>query len=139
MSSGPMLSGPNWSGLKCSGRKWGGPMSSGPKSSGPMLSGPFLRGHQLWAVLFCGLWISNWPILWAPLFCGLISNGRPPVQTRRSGCAEHAHHSTPLERESTGGSGNCRPFWFVGFDIHQNPGVVRFSPTQNCDRKINKK
>ncbi len=43
-------------------------------------------------------------------FCGLISSGRPPVQTHRSGCAEHAHRATPLESKSTEGSGHFWPF-----------------------------
>ncbi len=114
-------------------------MLSGPKRSVTMLSGPFLRGHQLWAVSFCGRWISNWPILWGPLFCGPISSGRPPVQTHRSGCAEHAHRVTTLESKLTEGSAHCLPFWVVGFDLHQKPGVLRLSPTQNYERKMNKK
>ncbi len=112
-------------------------MSSGTKWSVTMLSGPFLRGHQLWAVSFCGRWILNGPILWAPLFCGPISSGRPPVPTHRSGCAEHAHRATLLESESTEGSGHCRPFRVVGFELHQKPGVMRLSPTQNYEHKMN--
>ncbi len=121
-----------------------GPMSSGPMSSGPMLSGlkwrgPFLRGQELWADSFCGRWISSGPILWAQLFCGPLSSGRPPVLTHRSGCAEHAHRATPLESESTEGSGHCRPFRVIGFDLHQKSGVMRFSTTQNYDFKMNEK